>query len=124
MARVEELEQVKRLAAANLAEDDSVGPVTQGSLEKIPNRDGWQPVLRLPRFKPDKVRLLQLNFRRVFDEENSLVVPNEFAEDVEQGRFSCPGAAADKDVFTGANVAFELLSESLVERRGRDPCRG
>jgi len=72
----------KGLAAAYFAEDDPVGPVSKGRLEEIPDRDGRQPVLRLPSFEPDKVVLAHVNFRGVLDEENTFIGGDEFSEGI------------------------------------------
>jgi hypothetical protein len=47
MASVQQLEQVKCLAASNFAKDDAVGPVPQKCLEQVSDRDGRQIWLRL-----------------------------------------------------------------------------
>jgi len=42
VAGVEGLEQVERLAAAHLADDDPIGSVTERGSEQVANRDGRQ----------------------------------------------------------------------------------
>ena len=81
--------KIEGLASANFAEDQPVGPVTKRCFEKIPNGDGGQAVLRLPRFETDKIVLAHMNFGGVLDEENPFIGGNEFPEDIEQR--SLPG---------------------------------
>ena len=63
--------------------NQTIGPVTKRSFEEIPDRDGGQPVLRLPCLEADKVVLAHVNFGGVFDEDNPFIGRDEFPEHIE-----------------------------------------
>ena len=68
MAGVHRLQHVERLGAADLAQDDAVWAHTQGIAQQIAHRDLAAPLeVRRPRFEPHDMRLLQLQFSRIFD---------------------------------------------------------
>ena len=52
--------------------------------EEIPNGDGRQTVLRLPRFETDQVVLAHVNLGGVLNEENTFIGGNDFPEYIEQ----------------------------------------
>ena len=74
MARVEELKQVERFSSANFTEDDAVRAVPKRCLQQVSDRDRRKTHLRLASLETDQVWLFELNLRRVFDEENSVVI--------------------------------------------------
>ena len=90
MPGIQKLEEVERLSPANLAEDDSVGPMAKGCFQEIPNRHRRQPVLRLPGFKANEIVLSHVNLGGVLDQQNSFVLRNELSEDVQESRFATP----------------------------------
>jgi hypothetical protein len=83
MSRVEQWQEIESLSSAYFGEDGPVGPVAKGGFEKIPDGDGGKAVLRLPSFKTDQVVLVHVNFRRVFDEEDTFIARNELSDDIE-----------------------------------------
>ena len=95
MTRVQELQEIKCLAAANLTEYDPVWPMAEGRFQEITNAHSRQTVLGLPGFKADKVVLVHLNFGGVFDEENSFVGGNEFPKDIKERCFPRPCATGN-----------------------------
>ena len=56
--------------------------MAQGRFQEVTNAHSRQAVLSLPGFKTDKVVLVNLNFRGVFDQENSFIRGNEFPKDI------------------------------------------
>src|SRR5204863_10134617 len=96
MPCVEELQEVEGLSSAYFAKDDSVRPVAKGGFEEVPDGDGGQTVLRLPRFESDKVVLCQVNFRRVFDEEDTFIRRSELPEGIEHRSFPSSGTRSDQ----------------------------
>src|SRR5262249_48595840 len=69
------LDQVQRLAAADLADDDAVGPHAQRVHEQV--ADGDLAVAVGPRrlgLEVDGVRLVELELGRVLDDDDALVV--------------------------------------------------
>src|SRR5271167_167535 len=115
MPCVEELQEVEGLSSAYFTEDDPVGPMTKGGFEEVPDGDGGQTVLRLPRFESDQVVLGQVNFRRVFDEEDTFIGWDELAKDIEHRSFPGSGTPSDENVFPGENVVFELVGERPLQ---------
>src|SRR5580704_12875716 len=80
VSRVQELQQIERFAAANLPEHDSVRAVAEGSLQEIANGYCRKTVLFAARFEPDEVFLAQVNLRRVFDDEDPLLLRDKFSK--------------------------------------------
>ena len=75
MAGVHGLKHVQRLGSAALADDDAVRPHAQGVAHQVALRDLAEPFeVGRPRLQPDDVRLLQLQFGRVLDGDQALVV--------------------------------------------------
>jgi hypothetical protein len=66
---IQGLQEVKGLSASDLADEDAIGPMTQGRSQQVPNGDRRQARLLPARLKPDQVRRLHLQFRRVFDQD-------------------------------------------------------
>ena len=63
--------------------------------------------VRRARFQPDDVVLLQLQFGRVLDRDDALVVRNEARQRVEQRRFTGTGTAGDDHVQPALMHAFQ-----------------
>ena len=115
MPCVEELQEIEGLSSTYFAKDDSVRPVAKGGFEEVPDGDGGQTVLRLPRFETDQVVLVHVNFRRVFDEEDAFIGGDELPEDIEHRSFPRSGTPSDENVFSSENVVFELVGERLLQ---------
>ena len=82
-------------AAAALADDDPLGPHTQGVADQVAGGDRALALdVRRPRLQPDDVVLLQLQFGRVLDRHDPLVVRDEARQRVQQRRLAATGAAA------------------------------
>ena len=71
VARVHRLEHVERLGAADLADDDPVGPHAQRVAHELADRDLALAldVLR-PRLEPEHVLLVELELGRVLDRDD------------------------------------------------------
>src|SRR5438046_9450535 len=115
MPCVEELQEIEGLSSAYFTEDDPVGPVAKGGFEEIPDGDGRQTILLLSRFETDQVVMAHVNFRRVFDEEDTLIGRNELSEDIEHRCFSRSSTPSDENVFSGKNVIFKLVREPPLQ---------
>jgi hypothetical protein len=111
MPGIQELQEIEGFSSAYFTQDNSVGPVTKGGFEEIPDGDGRQTVLRLPCFETDQVVLLHVNFRRVFDEEDTFIGGDELSEDIEHRGFPRSGTASDQNALSSENVIFELIGE-------------
>ena len=72
MTRVHGLQHVERFLAADLADDDAVGPHTQAVDQQfaLPHRAAAFEIRRAG-FQAHHVRLLQLQFGRVFDGDDA-----------------------------------------------------
>src|SRR4029077_3435554 len=110
MSGVEGLQQVESFAATDFANNDSVWPVTKSSLQKITDRNCWYAGLFTPRFKSNQIALADVQFSRVFDEENSFLIWNEIGKDIEQRGLACAGSTTDEDILAIAHSFAEKLS--------------
>jgi hypothetical protein len=88
MTRVQELEQLKGFAAPNLTQQNSIGPVPKRRLQKISNGHRTNTVLFLARFEANELRVIQLDFSGVLNEQNAFVFRNEFGANSERSGFS------------------------------------
>jgi hypothetical protein len=77
MPCIEQLEKVKSLAAANLAQDDAIGPVTNCCFQKIANGHGRQTVLLAPSFESEDIFFLNLYLCRVLDPHHTFMLRDE-----------------------------------------------
>src|SRR5437016_4719448 len=87
----------------------------EGGFEEIPDGDGRQTILRLSRFETDQVVLVHVNFRGVFDEEDTFIGWDKLSEDIEHRGFSGPSTPSDENVFPRENVVFELVREPPLQ---------
>ncbi len=118
MTRVQELQKIECLAAANLTKYDPIWPMAEGRLQKVTNAHSRQAVLRLPGFKADKVVLIHLNFGRVLNKENSLVRRNEFPKNIQERRFSSSCAPSYKDVLPPEDIGLQLVRQPSFQGSG------
>jgi hypothetical protein len=89
VAGVHRLQHVQRLLAAALADDDPVRTHTQAVDQQFALPHGAMALeVRGPGFQPRHMRLLQLQFGRVFDGDNALLRRDKEGERVEQGGFA------------------------------------
>ena len=79
---VQELKQVKGFTAANFAQDNSIGPVPQSRFQKFADGYGRQTILFAAGFKSQDVLFLNLYFCCVLDQDNALVVRDEFGQHI------------------------------------------
>src|SRR5262245_27219778 len=117
MARVQRLQQVKRLAATYLANDDAVGTMTQRGPQQVATRDRGRIRLRAPGLEPDHVRVRELEFGGVLNEDDAVRAWKQPRERIEQRRLSRPSAAADQDVV----VVRQCTPYEIHDVRGDHP---
>ena len=99
VARVHRLEHVDRLRAANLADDDAVGPHAQGVPHEVADANLALPLdVGRPRLERDDVLLVELQLGCVLDREDPLAVRDEARQHVQQRRLADARAARDQDV--------------------------
>src|SRR5262245_62156762 len=104
MTGVERLQKIEGFRPANLANQNAIRSVPQGRAEQISDGDRGQRRL-LPerslgssRFQSKYVRFVEVNFRSLFDENDSIAIRNVGGQRVQKRRLSRAGAARDKDV--------------------------
>jgi hypothetical protein len=78
MAGVEGIEQRARLDSAHFAQDDAVRSPAESGLEKVVESDVGLERIGLA-FDGQNVRLLDLQFRSIFDDDDALMIRNEIA---------------------------------------------
>src|SRR5579872_1789889 len=96
---IQSLQEVEGFLAANLAQNGAVGAMAETCLEQVTDGDGgdfWS--LRAARLEANEVGFSYVNLRRILDDQQAVFLGNEVGQDVQQGGFSCAGAAADQDV--------------------------
>ena len=121
VAGVHGLEHVERLRAADLADDDPVGPHAQGVPDELADPDLALALdVRRARLERDHVILLELELGRVLDRDDALVVGHERRQGVERRRLSGAGAAGDEDVQLALHAGGEELRGLGRERAELD----
>ena len=120
VAGVHRLQHVERFLAADLADDDAVGAHAEGVDHELALLDrAFAFDVRRPRFEPDDVLLLELQFGRVLDGDDALVLADEARQDVEQRRLAGAGAAADQAVQARAHAVAEEVEHRPRHRAER-----
>src|SRR5271165_1651899 len=120
MTRVEELQEIERLTAAYLAEDDPVWAMAEGRFQEVTDAHRRQVVLWLPGFKADQVVLVHLNFGGVFDKQDSFIRGNEFPKNIQERCFPGSRATGDQDVFASENIGLKLVCKPSLQGSGLD----
>jgi len=108
VAGVEGLQKIKGLLSANLSQDGALGPVPQAGLEQVADSDGRDfRSLLAAGLEADQVRLANVDFGGVLNDQQAIIVGNEVGQDVKQGGLPCTGPATDEDVFPVNNGALQ-----------------
>ena len=110
MTGVHGLQHVQRFLAADFADHDAVGPHTQAVDQQLAlaHRALAFEVGRAG-FEARHVRLLQLQFGRVFDGDDALLGVDEGRQRVEQRGLTGAGSAGDDDVQLGLDGALRAV---------------
>jgi hypothetical protein len=99
VAGVHRLEHVERFLAADLADDDAVGPHAQRVDDELALADRALALdVGRPRLEPRDVLLVELQLGGVLDRDDALALGDEAREHVQQRRLAGAGAAADEHV--------------------------
>lgn len=115
MARIQELEKIECFTSPDFSQQYSVGAVTKRSFQQIANRDGRSSILFAARLETDQVLVMQLDLRRVLDQQDAFVRGNELSECSQQCGLACPGAPAQQDVVALKQMVFQPIGEIAVE---------
>ena len=116
VARVHRLQHVERLGAADLADDDAVGPHAQRVADEVADRD-LRPCPRCSAAGSRAGRRgagVEPQLGGVLDRDDALVLGDEPETHVEQRRLAGAGAAADEDVEAAAHARLEQLDDLAV----------
>src|SRR5690606_24896742 len=115
------LKHVQRFTRTALPDDDAVRTHTQAVDYQVLNRDlPFAFNVGRAAFQRDDVFLPQLQFRRVFNRHNALVVRNKARKHVEQGRFSRASTAGHDDVEPCDDASTHELDDFFRDRAEAD----
>ena len=129
MAGVERLQQVERLGAAHLADEDAIGSVSKRRAQQVGDGDRRQRRflserhLRATRLEPQQVRLVEMNLGRLLDDDDAVAVRNVRRQRIEQRRLAGAGPARDQDVLLRRDGVGQLRRERRRQRARRRPGR-
>ena len=89
--RVQCLEQIGRLSAAHLADDDVIGPVAQGMPHQVADRH--VAAGGVPRLEPQAVRAAEPQLQRVLDRDDAAPGRQQRHQSIQQRRLPRAGAS-------------------------------
>ena len=72
--------------------------MTQGGSEKIPDRHRGQAVLFTAGFESNYIVLVNLNFGSILNQDNPLMLWNEFRQNIQKSRLATARSAANQNV--------------------------
>ena len=117
VAGVHGLQHVHGLGSTTLADDDAVGPHTQGVADEVADRDLALALdVGRARLQRDHVVLLELELGRVLDGDDALVGGDGRRQHVQRRRLTGAGTAGDEDVQLAAHAGLEELAGLVRER--------
>jgi hypothetical protein len=88
---IQQLEEVEGFPSPDLTHNDAVWPVTQRRPQQVTDGDRWRGRLPSSGLEPDQVAFADVDFCRVFNENNAFFVRNEVSQNIEQGGLArCP----------------------------------
>ena len=121
VAGVHRLEHVERLGAANLADDDPVGPHAQAVPDEVADRHLALALdVRRAGLQPEHMPLMQAELGRVLDRDDPVAVRDRLREDVQERRLAGAGSPGDQDVQPRLDAALEELDRLRRERSEPD----
>ena len=113
MAGVEGIEQRSCFDSAHFAEDDPVRSPAESGLQKVVERDVGLECIGLA-FGGNNVRLLDVKFRSVLDDDDALMIGNEVGQYPQKCRLSVPVPPLISSVFP-----LRICSAKKVRKRPR-----
>ena len=118
-------QQVQRLGAADLADDDAIRPHPQRVADEPADRHLAAALdVRRARLEADHVRAAQAQLRRVLDRHDALAGRDEARQRVQRRGLARAGAAADEDRAAGAHRAGQEVGQRRRQRSRRDQVVG
>ena len=116
MARIHGLQHVERFGAANLADDDPVGPHAQRVAHELADRHAvLAGQVHRARLEPKDMPLIEPELGGVLDRHDPLSVGDRRRQRVQQGGLSRAGSARDQHVQLGANASLDKLDGLLTQ---------
>src|ERR1035437_3179303 len=115
VAGVEGIEQGARLDSTHFAENDAIRPPAESGLEKVVESNVGFERIRLA-FDGQYVRLLDLQFRSIFDDDEAFLFWNEVSQNSQKRRLAGAGSAADKQRFPTANLLGQEVRKRARQR--------
>ena len=115
VASVEGIEQRARLDSAYFAQDDAVRPPSESGLEKVVESDVGFERIRLA-FDRQYVRLLDLKFRSIFDNDEAFLFRNEVSQYPQKRGLSGTRSATDKQRLSAANLLGQEVRKRARQR--------
>ena len=129
MAGVQRLQQVERLGAAHLADQDAIGPMTERGAEQVGDRDRRQRRLlserRLsaPRFEAQHVRLVEVDLGGLLDDDDAIASGMWAASALSSVVFPVPVPPEIRMFCCVATACDQLRMPVPVSARQRRPAR-
>ncbi|MNC08324.1 hypothetical protein D3C75_559050 [compost metagenome] len=125
VAGVHRRQHVQRLGAAHFANHNAVGTHPQAVAHQLPLAHLAAPLdVRRPGFQAHHVGLLQLQFGRVLDGDDPLVVRNETGQDIEHGGLAAAGTAGNQHVQAPTDNRLEQQGNGRGQRPHLDQAVG
>ena len=110
VAGIHRLQHVEGFFAADLADDDAVGPHAQAVDQQLPLADGAVSFhVGRPGLQADDILLLDLQFGRVLNGDQAFGLRDVLREHVEKGRFAGAGTAGNQDADLARTAACKHL---------------
>ncbi|MNI19368.1 hypothetical protein D3C73_728040 [compost metagenome] len=125
MAGVHRRQHVQRLDAAHFADHDTVRTHPQAVAHQLPLAHLAAPLdVRRPGFQAHHVGLLQLQFGRILDGDDPLVVRNETGQHIEHGGLAAAGTAGNQHVQAPTDNRLEQQGNGRGQRPHLDQAVG
>ena len=117
MTRIHGLEEVECFGSADLADDDALRTHAKAVLHEIAHGDLARAFeVRRTCLKTDHVRLLQLQFSRIFTCNHTLIGVDEAGHAIEKRRLARTGTSGNKNI--AADIADDAKDRSAFGRNG------
>ena len=132
MARVQRLQQIESFGAADLADENAIRPVPQCRAKQIRDRHRRQRRLlserrlRAARLQTKDVRFVEVNLRRLLDQDNPVPIGNVRRESIQKRRLPSARSARDQDVLLAGHGGHQFRCGRRRDRAhtqsGRPAC--
>src|SRR5687767_5424688 len=120
MAGVESLQEVERLRTTNLPYEDPIGTMAQCRPNQVGDGHGWHRLLLAKRYlgssrlEPNEIGLVDENFGRLFDQDNTVLRRNRLRHRVEKRGLTGACAARNENVMAGFHRCAQNVRKWLT----------